>query len=192
MLQVKALIGQLINLVPLEESHREILRSLANDETIWAYMPSDARGKGFDGWFDKALKEKLAGEHVPFVVQRKEDNRIVGSSRFYNIFPEHKRLSIGYTWYIQEARGTAVNPEAKFLLLECVFEHLNFNRVEFHVDSRNVRSRAAVKKLGAIEEGILRQHMIVHETYVRDTVVFSIIKTDWPNVKAKLKSRCYC
>jgi len=102
---------------------------------------------------------------------------------------DNKKLTIGYTWYISEMRGTAINLECKLLLLTHAFENLNVNRVEFSTDARNLRSRAAIKKLGAQEEGILRQHMVVQNNHIRDTVIFSIIKSEWPNVKEGLLLR---
>ena len=105
---------------------------------------------------------------------------------YYHIDRGHRRLCIGYTWLIPEVWGTYVNSECKYLLLKHAFEDLNINRVEFMADARNYRSRAALKKLGAREEGILRQHMILENGYVRDTVVFSIIKSEWPEIKMAL------
>ncbi len=126
---------------------------------------------------------------MAFIIWRKYDQKAVGSTRFYNMDYANKRLHIGYTWYTQDARGTAINPEAKLLLLKLAFESLDFNRVEFNADVRNLRSCAAIEKLGATKEGILRKHMIVQGDYVRDTAVFSIIKDQWPAVKDILQAR---
>jgi RimJ/RimL family protein N-acetyltransferase len=183
---LKTLKSPLIQLDPLSESHRAELYNAAQDEAIWTYTTSKAMGDGFHTWFDKAL---ATPSHRPFVVRRLDDQKIIGSTRFYDINAEHKRLSIGYTWYIPEVWGSYVNTECKYLLLSFAFEEMMVNRVEFSIDSRNARSRAAVKKLGAIEEGVLRQHMIVEGAYVRDTVMHSIIKQDWPVVKLMLESR---
>lgn len=126
---------------------------------------------------------------MPFVVRRVVDGEIIGSTRYYNISQEHHRLTIGYTWYIVDVWGTVVNPECKYLLLRHAFETLHINRVELLTDVRNLRSRAAIKKLGAIEEGILRWHMIVEDGRIRDTVVHSIIKSEWPPVKLGIEAR---
>lgn len=181
--------GQFVDLEPLCEAHREELRTIVQDETIWTYFPQAANGSKFDPWFEKAWQGVSNGEQWVYVIRRKYDRKVVGSSRYYDINTKHRRLLIGYTWYIKEARGTAVNPETKQLLLACAFEQLNVNRVEFTVDSRNLNSRAAVKKLGAIEEGILRQHIILEDGYIRDTVVYSIVKSEWPAIKEKLQAR---
>ncbi len=183
------LAGQFVTLIPLTESHREILRPLVEDANIWAYMPSISTGKYFNDWFDKALSAQTSGSQMPFVVLRNHDQIIVGSTRFYNIDYDNKRLHIGYTWYVQEARGSQINPEAKWLLLKLAFESLDVNRVEFNADARNLRSCAAIEKLGAIKEGVLRKHMLVHNDYVRDTVVFSIIKDQWLAVQENLQVR---
>lgn len=183
------LVGQFVTLMPLVENHREILRPLAEDHSIWAYMPANATGKQFNRWFDKALAAQVAGDQMVFVVLRNGDQTVVGSTRFYQIDYANKRLHIGYTWYIQDARGTQVNPEAKWLLLQYAFETLGFNRVEFNADARNTRSCAAIEKLGAVKEGVLRQHMIVQQDYMRDTAVFSIIRKQWSAVNDRLQQR---
>ena len=182
------LTGKFVELEPINENHREHLRQAAEDESNWTYTHYVASGKNFDHWFEKALCG-IEKNQQSFVVRQKSDQKIIGSTRFYNMDMDHKRLTIGYTWYISEARGTAVNPECKLLLLTRAFENLNVNRVEFFTDARNLRSRAAIKKLGTQEEGILRQHMIVKNNHIRDTVIFSIIKSEWPNVKEKLLLR---
>lgn len=187
----KQLLGQCVSLIPLIENHREALRPLTTDASIWTYMPTDFTGEYFDAWFDKALLAQAAGDQMAFVVLRKIDQQAVGSTRLYHIDLANKRLSIGYTWYVEEARGTQVNPEAKWLLLKYAFESLKMNRVEFNADARNTRSCAAIEKLGAIKEGVLRQHMIVQNNHVRDTVVFSIINEQWPMVNDRLQQRLY-
>lgn len=188
MLDIKPtiLLGSLVQLEPLNESHKNELYNAAQDESIWTYNSSKAFGEGFYRWFNKAI---TASTHLPFIVRRITDKRIIGSTRYYDINPEHHRLTIGYTWYIPETWGTYVNPECKLLLLKFAFEDAKANRVEFVTDSRNSRSRAAIKKLGAVEEGVLRHHMILEDGFIRDTVIFSITKLDWPQVKSTLQSR---
>jgi RimJ/RimL family protein N-acetyltransferase len=181
--------GKHIILEQLSESSREHLRSVAQDKEIWTFNGTSGFGDQFDFWYDKALKSAELGSHLPFLVRRKSDNAIIGSTRFYDIEAEHRRLKIGFTWYIPKVWGTFVNPECKYLLLRHAFEEMEMNRVEFVTDARNLRSRAAIKKLGATEEGILRQHMILGSGLLRDTVVFSIIQPEWPSVKSKLDER---
>ncbi len=181
--------GFWVQLEPLNESHKNELYSAAQDESIWTYNSSKAYGERFHRWFDKAIKCFQSQQHLPFIVRRLSDAKIIGSTRYYDINPEHHRLTIGYTWYIPEVWGSYVNPECKLLLLKFAFEDLQVNRVEFVTDSRNSRSRSAIKKIGATEEGVLRHHMILEDGFIRDTVMFSIIKPDWSQIKSILQSR---
>jgi RimJ/RimL family protein N-acetyltransferase len=178
-----------IQLESLQEQHRDELYAAAQDEAIWTYSPVSALGDKFSNWFEKALQAFKNQEQLPFVVRRITDKKIIGSTRYYHMAPEHRRLTIGYTWYIPEVWGSYVNPECKYLLLKYAFEDLKINRVEFVIDARNTRSQAAVKKLGASEEGTLRQHMILHDGFIRDSKIYSIIQTEWPAVKAVLADR---
>ena len=114
---------------------------------------------------------------------------MVGSTRFYDISIPDKRLAIGFTWYHPSVWGTPVNPETKLLLLQFAFETLSLNRVEFHIDSRNNHSINAINKLGAQQEGVLRKHKIVQSDFVRDTVLCSIIDSQWPAIKQTLLNR---
>lgn len=181
--------GSWVQLEPMNELHKPELFEAAQDESIWTFTLTKAFGERFYHWFDKAMRSYQAKQHLPFIVRRLADNKIVGSTRFYDIDAAHRRLTIGYTWYIPEVWGTSINTESKFLLLQFAFEVMQMNRVDFEVDSRNLRSRAAVKKLGAQEEGILRHHMVLEDGHIRDSVIYSIIKLDWPSVKSTLQNR---
>lgn len=183
------LLGQHIVLEPLIAAHHAEFFQITQDERIWQYLPYSAIADGFEQWFVKALTKMASAEHVVYVVRRISDNQVIGSTRFYEIAAKHQSLKIGHTWYVPAAQGTVVNPEAKLLLLTQAFEDLNFNRVELMTDSRNAASRAAILKLGATQEGILRQHMILDNGYIRDSVVFSILKSEWGGVKEKLQLR---
>lgn len=119
------------------------------------------------------------------------DNKIIGSTRFYEIYPEHNRLAIGYTWYIPELWGSLANAECKLLLLWYAFLSLQMTRVEFFVDSRNERSRAAVKKLGAKEEGIMRKHILLEDGFTRDTVIYSFFELYFIRNKPLLQNQAY-
>ena len=163
------LTGHYIQLEPLESMHAETLEALSRDEIISTYSP--ALKLKFDKWFSKAIKSDADSRQLTFIVRRLADQKIIGSTRYYEIFPEHQRLMLGYTWYIPEVWGTVVNLECKLLLLQHAFEALQTNRVEFHIDSRNERSRRAVKKIGATEEGILRQHIVLDDGYIRESNV---------------------
>lgn len=176
----------IIQLEPLTEEHRQELYLIGQDEQLWTYSPLGGTGDEFHRWFDKALK---TDDQQSFAVRRISDQKLVGSTRYYNIERDHRTLRIGYTWYIQEVWGTTVNPACKYRLLQNAFENLEMNRIEFTVDARNVRSIAAVKKLGATQEGILRQHRILQDGFVRDTVMLSIIRSEWPAIKSELEHR---
>jgi len=184
-----ALCGNFIDLEPLCEAHREDLRPLAEEETNWRYFPYNASGSAFDEWIDQTIQNMKRGLHLAYVVRDRNNKQVLGTTRYYEIKPDHQKLTIGHTWYIPEIRGSVVNPESKFLLLQNAFEALEINRVEFNADSRNAHSIGAIKKLGAKQEGILRQHTMTHTGYIRDTVIFSILKSEWPHVKEKLQQR---
>jgi RimJ/RimL family protein N-acetyltransferase len=187
-LEPVTLTGRHVQLQPLDEAHREPLRPAAQDPAIWA-LTASAYGADFDPWFDRALRERDAGRELPFVVRLRRDDRLVGSTRFLNIEPAHKRLEIGTTWYARAVWASEVNPECKLLLMRHVFETLQWHRVEYKTDARNQRSRDAIARLGAKEEGLFRRHMILADGHVRDTVYFSVIDSDWPAVKAGLEKR---
>jgi len=182
------LTGRWVGLEPLADSHAEGLREAAADPGIWTYMAIDA-ATDFEVWLERARAASAAGQEAHFVVRQLASKVVVGSSRYLHIVPEHKRLEIGHTWYAPRVQATQVNPECKLLLMTHAFETLGMNRVEFRCDARNLRSRAALRKLGAVEEGVLRKHMIVQHGFVRDTVQFAVTAGDWPEVRAGLLAR---
>ena len=191
-LTVSELIGRGVGLERLEERHREQLRVAADDERIWEHTVSVARGEGFDEWFSSALTLRDAGHEIPFAVRLHPSGRLVGSTRFLDPVPRHKRVEIGATWYCPDMWGTVVNTECKLLLLGHAFDVWGANRVELCTDVQNLRSQSAIAKLGAIREGILRAHMVVRSGRVRDSVLYSITKPEWPIVKARLEGRLPC
>jgi len=187
-----ALTGPGIRLDPLEERHREPLRQAAAlDERIWDYFPLTFNGAGedFDRWFDFALARLEANEHFPFAVIRLADGLTLGTTRYYDMAAVHRRLAIGSTWYIPEARGSNVNAEVRWLTLSHAFETWRVNRVELITDPRNLASRAAMKLLGAVQEGVIRRHLVYKDGRVRDSVLFSIIREEWPAVRDRLVGR---
>jgi len=183
----RTLAGRFIALEPLEKRHFDGLVDAGRDPSIWTYMPHDvSAGAGaFVRW---QADENDAGRMITFAVRRLADNRLVGSTSYLAIVPEHARVEIGATWYEPSAQATAVNPEAKYLLFGHAFA-AHYNRVELKTDSKNARSRAAMRKMGATEEGTLRGHMWMPQGYWRDSVYFSVVATEWPAVKAKLEER---
>lgn len=181
--------GTSLVLVPIDNSNFESLYNAAQYPEIWNFTPTNGIGKNFNFWFEAALKAKNQEEQFPYIIRRQHDQKIIGTTRFYDIDRVHSKISIGYTWYIPEVWGTRINPESKYLMLQYAFECLNVNRVQLKTDSRNKRSQAAIKKLGAKEEGTLRQDMVLPNGLIRDTVLFSIIKPEWPEVKTNLELR---
>jgi len=184
----QALDGKFVRLEPLEERHREPVRPAAQHPEIFTVTTS-ALGPLYDPYIDNALRRSDGGSELAFAVLLKAPNRYVGMTRYLNIEEAHKKLEIGSTWYEPATWGGPVNPECKLLLMHHAFETLKFNRVEYKTDARNARSRAAILKLGATQEGIFRKHMIMADGHVRDSVYFSIVDTDWPAVKAGLEKR---
>ncbi|MFH4969341.1 GNAT family protein [Gaetbulibacter sp. M240] len=180
--------GELVALIPLEEDHKEGLLKAASDGKLWELwftsVPSETT---IDTYIHTALAQKQKGLEYPFVVIEKSSGTIIGSTRFYNLQPEHKRLEIGYTWYAKKHQRTGVNTECKLLLLQFAFETLKCIAVQFMTDSHNERSRAAIARIGAKQDGILRHHRINTDGTYRDSVVFSITNHEWPEVKKSLE-----
>jgi RimJ/RimL family protein N-acetyltransferase len=182
----RALRGGTIVLEPFQPEHLADLRRAANDETF-RYFPTP----DFESWSARALADH---NRLCFTVRRAGDGAVIGSTSYSDIAPDHGRVEIGSTWYVAEARGTAVNPEAKLLLLGNAFD-AGYNCIALRTDSRNAHSRAAIAKLGAKQDGILRGHVWMPpggaraEGYFRDPVFFSILASEWPAVKAGLGQR---
>ncbi|KTD06130.1 GNAT family acetyltransferase [Legionella gratiana] len=181
--------GSIIHLEPISLRHREGLSKAADDEQIWKYMPQNATKKFFDSWFNSCLDKMVTGEQIIYAVRCKANQAIVGATAYYGIQLENKSLVIGYSWYTPNLWGSKVNPEAKLLMLTQAFECWGINRVELGTDSRNIRSYNAIKKLGATEEGLLRQHMILQDKVITDTIIFSILRSEWPDIKMGLINR---
>jgi len=185
----KPLPGRFITLEPIAETHREDLRRAAMaDRKIFAYMPLNIADE-FDLWFDQSLNAGPVAGHMVFIVRWNEAGALVGSSRYLNISKIEPRLEIGYTWYAPAFHGTSVNPEAKLLLMSYAFEELGCARVELKTDALNARSRAAMEKMGAKYEGTLRRHMATQGGRIRDSAYFSVLDSEWPEVKQGLQAR---
>jgi N-acetyltransferase len=182
------LIAAHVRLEPLAETHRDGLAGAADAPQIWEHMPSPAHGARFDAWFDAALDLALAGREAVWAV-RGADGDLVGSTRYLSIEAAHRRLEIGHTWYAPRVWASPVNPACKFMLLRYAFETLGFNRVELKTDIRNLRSQAAIARLGAVKEGVFRAHMVRPDGSLRDSVYFAITRDDWPAVRRILAAR---
>ena len=183
----RTLRGRFVVLEPLENRHHADLIRAADDPDLWRYIPIDA-STGFASRLPWLVEEMAAGRYITFVVRRLSDAAIVGSTSYLAITPADAKVEIGFTWYVAGAQGGPVNPEAKCLLLSNAFA-ADYNRVEFKTDAKNLRSRAALRKLGAKEEGILRGHMWMPQGYFRDSAYFSVLAAEWPEVKAQLEAR---
>jgi RimJ/RimL family protein N-acetyltransferase len=176
-----------VRLEPLTEAHREGLRAAAADLRIWAHMPYTPLGEAFDRWFDEALAV-CASRECGWAV-RDEGGALVGSTRYLAIEAAHRRVEVGHTWYAPAAWGGRVNPACKLMLMQYGFETLGLNRIELKTDIRNSRSQAAIAKLGAKREGVFRAHMVRADGSLRDSVYFSVIRSEWAAVKAGLAER---
>jgi RimJ/RimL family protein N-acetyltransferase len=186
-LQPVSLQGEHVRLEPLQAEHAAALNDAVNDGELWRlwYTAVPARN-GVDAYIATALAERDAGDSLPFVV-RDANGTIVGSTRYCHVDAKNRRLEIGYTWYAARVQRTALNTEAKLLLLGHAFEALDCIAVEFRTNWFNVRSRAAIVRLGAKQDGVLRNHMLMPDGTYRDTVVFSIIASEWPAVRRNLQ-----
>lgn len=179
--------GETVYLRAMEIGHLDGLWQAAEPEAIWSYMASKIRSKAeMEKAIIMAVEERKKGNQYPFVVFDKKNHRILGSTRYLDISQANKNLEIGWTWYHPDVWRTRVNTECKFLMLKHAFEKFQFNRVHLKTDSRNIRSQQAISRLGAIKEGILRQDRVLADGYIRNTVVYSIIKEEWPEVKKAL------
>ncbi|WP_422450694.1 GNAT family N-acetyltransferase [Endozoicomonas sp. ALB091] len=180
--------GNEVELFPLEKKHADDLVNAACDGNLWElWFTGVPNSETVDLYIDFALSEKGKGRSLPFVIYHKLKNKIIGSTRYCNADLENKRLEIGYTWYAKSFQKTAVNTECKLLLLQHAFEILDSIAVEFRTHWHNQASHAAISRLGAKQDGVLRNHIKDKDGCYRDTVIFSIIDHEWPVVKKSLK-----
>ena len=182
-----ALQGKHVSLEPLSLEHVPGLQEAARDGELWnLWFTSVPHPESTLQYVEQALALREQGKAVPFVV-RDANGVVVGSTRYGNIESDHKRLEIGWTWYAARVQRTALNSEAKLLLLSNAFETLGAIAVEFRTNWFNHRSRHAIERLGAKQDGVLRNHMLMPDGTRRDTVVFSILDSEWPAVKKNLQ-----
>ncbi|WP_077765941.1 GNAT family N-acetyltransferase [Salinivibrio sp. PR5] len=178
--------GDTVSLVPLSASHADALVEAATDGKLWElWYTSVPNAESVEGYIASALDEKAKDKALPFAVIEKESGRVIGSTRLANADASNKRVELGYTWYASRYHRSSVNTECKRLLLAYAFESLGVIAVEFRTHWLNQASRAAIARLGAKQDGVLRNHKIVNGVY-RDTVVFSIIESEWPAIKLNL------
>jgi RimJ/RimL family protein N-acetyltransferase len=179
-----------LTLRPLSLADVPALGVAASDGELWEKRTTVVpRPEGFAAYVQKALELQAAGLALPFATIVSEKNRVIGSTRYMNIDADHHRVEIGTTWIAGSWQRTFVNTHAKFLMLRHAFEALGCIAVELRTHVRNDQSRAAIERLGAKLDGILRQHMIMPDGHIRDTAVYSIIRDEWPAVKARLERK---
>jgi RimJ/RimL family protein N-acetyltransferase len=177
-----------IALDPLVLADKDGLSVAASDGELWNLWYTEVPvTTGMEAYIERALAGRVTNGEMPFTVRR--DGRIVGTTRFCNVDPRNRRLEIGYTWYSRSSQQTHVNTACKLLLLEHAFETLGCIAVEFRTHWMNHQSRRAIERLGARQDGVLRNHRILSDGTIRDTVVYSIIQSEWPAVNAGLNAR---
>ena len=181
--------GEYARLEPLDPRHAEGLFAIGQDEKIWRYLlrpklesVADARS-----FVEDALRVAVGGSQLPFVIIDQKSNRVAGSTRYLDIRPNDRAIEIGSTWLGREFQRTTINTECKYLLLRHAFEELGAVRVTLKTDGRNEQSQRAIERIGAVREGVLRKHMVMWDGYVRDTVYYSILDSEWPQVKDRLE-----
>ncbi len=189
-IQPVTLEGQHVRLEPLSLKHHAALCEVGLDEDLWRWTTVSVMTPGeMRAYIETALKEQADGQSLPFATIERASGRIVGCTRFGSIDRKNRRLEIGWTWVAREWQRTAINTEAKYLMLGHAFDTLGAIRVELKTDSLNERSRRAILRLGAKEEGTLRNHMMTHSGRIRHTVYFSIIDSEWPAVRTALEAK---
>ena len=182
--------GTHVVLEPLSLDHLDALCEVGLDPEIWRWTTSVVRSRDeMRRWVETALAWQEAGTCLPFATRDRAGGAGGGSTRLANAEPVHRRVEIGWTWIAPAWQRSAVNTEAKLLMLRHAFEGLGMRRVELKTDALNERSRRAIARLGATEEGTLRRHMVTDTGRVRDTVYFSILDEEWPSVRARLTER---
>lgn len=182
--------GKHVQLEPLLAAHHAALTEIGLDEDLWRWIPVPVRTpEEMSAYIEAALAEQARGVSLPFTIVEKSSGKPIGCTRYGNIDRVHRRVEIGWTWVAKPWQRTPVNTEAKYLLLRHAFETLGCIRVELKTDSLNEKSRAAILRIGAQQEGIFRNHMITASGRIRHTVYFSIIDNEWPAVKARLEQR---
>jgi RimJ/RimL family protein N-acetyltransferase len=181
--------GRFVRLEPLTPDLKGSLSdAIAGSEDDWAIMASNGGGEAFEAYWEAAFRDMAQGRRIAFAIRRRSDDRIVGATSYLDPNARHRRVEIGSTFLHPDARAGAINPDCKLTLLAYAFGR-GAHRVEFMVDQVNARSQAAVLKLGAVRDGVLRRNMVTWTGRVRDTGVFSITDLDWPAVQARLEAR---
>ncbi|WP_053363197.1 GNAT family protein [Bacillus sp. FJAT-27251] len=181
---MKPLENEVVQLLPMEYSHIDGLCAAARDHRIWEHMSVELMTKiQVAQYVGDALEKQKNGTEFAFVIVSKQKQKIIGATWFLDISKQHERLEIGSTWINPTHWRTSVNTSCKYLLLKYCFEDLSLNRVQIKTGHKNIRSQKAIERIGAVKEGVLRNHMITRDGSIRHTVMYSITREDWPQVK---------
>ncbi|WP_328928764.1 GNAT family N-acetyltransferase [Streptomyces sp. NBC_00190] len=187
-----ALAGERVRLEPLAHRHHDGICEAIRDGSLWELpVTTVPHPRDVPAFIEDALAEREAGTQITYATVDRATGRVAGSTRLMMINPPHRRLEIGYTFLGASWQGTGLNTEAKLLMLTHAFEVMGMHRVELLTDVRNSRSRAAIARLGATHEGVLRHHMVMRDGWIRDTAVYSITRPEWPDAKRSLQARVY-
>lgn len=183
--------GRSVRLEPMSEAHIAGLAEIGVGQPFWDFMLYGNMASVADmrSWVLDILARAGRGTDLPFAVIHLASGRVAGATRYLNIEPQHRGLEIGGTWYGVEFQRTVVNTECKYLLLQHAFETLGCIRVQLKTDLRNERSQKAIERIGAVKEGVLRNHMILPDGRIRHSVFYSILDTEWPSVRQQLQER---
>jgi N-acetyltransferase len=188
--QPVTLTGQYAQLEPMLPAHREMLAEVGLDEDLWRWIPDPVHTRDeMFAYVDAALAQQASGVSLPFTIVERASGKVIGSTRYANIERVHRRVEIGWTWVAIPWQRTAVNSECKYMLLKHAFETLGCIRVELKTDSLNEKSRNAILRIGARQEGVFRNHMITSTGRIRHSIYFSVIDSEWPDVKARLEKK---
>ncbi|MBB1624742.1 GNAT family N-acetyltransferase [Achromobacter sp. UMC71] len=189
-LQPVTLEGAIVRLEPLALHHADALAAVGLDPELWRLQPEPVESAGdMRRYVERALAGQAAGTCLPFVIVRRSDGQVIGTTRYMDIALPHRRLEIGATWLSPASQRSGANTEAKMLLLQHAFETIGIMRVVFKTEASNTRSRQAILRIGGVEEGVFRKHLIAQSGRTRDMVYFAILDEDWPSVKARLQAR---
>jgi len=182
--------GRHVRLEPLSRAHRDELAAVALDPELWRFTPTQIHSiDDLDAYIETALSLQEAGTVLPFATVDRARGCAIGSTRFGNIDAQNRRAEIGWTWLGRDYQRRAFNTEAKLLMLGHAFERMDCVRVELRADVLNLKSRAAIARLGAVEEGVLRHHMILPDGRLIDWAYYSVLREEWPAVRAGLEEK---
>jgi N-acetyltransferase len=185
---MKPLENEVVQLLPMEYSHIDGLHEAAQDYRIWEHMSVELMKRDqVIQYVEDALEKQKNGTEFAYVIVSKQQQKIIGATWFLDISKQHERLEIGSTWITPTFWRTSINTSCKYLLLKYCFENLGLNRVQIKTGHKNIRSQRAIERIGAVKEGVLRNHMITRQGSIRHTVMYSITCEEWPQVKLRFE-----